>query len=488
MHDPARDARKVLRKIGASLVNTAPVAGDVDAFADAIEPERLDELLGAVEAPVRVRTLSDLVVTIAAEIGPKVGKITGGDTGNELHMLLLGLFVENELADSETLTIEKSLRRWCRSNERALKEIGFEEAQLQQFAVALSSRNIREAIHIVSSNGFRSNVEEFLREMDLGITKRYPEIRPEHVKKFHSSDRPLQFWTDIDRDGPLLFVVYYSGACTYKICFGCALPSLSSETPIESHRLIAQTDHVFDDLLFGKEKDGFSSVFLSNNGSLFDKPTFSATALHHAISRCLGEMPKLKRIVLETRAEFIDGAKLSAINELLSEYGSDVRIEIALGVEIFDEKLRNKVTKKGLTNRGLQRCIDLLGQYDMDLRCYFMLKPHPSMSDQDAYDDITGALDLLDEMSEKSGTRIVMHLNPTYAAIGTELETALADGSYTPPRLEELATFVEENDHRRTRIHIGLNDEGLAAKGGSFLRVESAAALEELKRHNMVAQ
>jgi radical SAM enzyme (TIGR01210 family) len=480
--------RMLLRRIGAPLVNVAPSdPSGTDAFLDNLKPEELEHTLSQGHVPYRVEGLQSLVSALGDCLRPRVDAATAMEKGDILKTLLIGLMVENYLSDTPGLTIEKSLRRWLQHRASDLERLGFDVLQTRQLAVCLSSRNIRGALHLVASVVFRMSMQDLLELLEVSLTQRYPELRPEHVKQAQSPDRPLQFWVDHDCDGPLLFIVYYSGACTYKICFGCALPSLSSEAPVAPHLLIAQTDHVLDDLLLEQELSRFASVFLSNNGSMFDRPTFSATALHHVISRCLGEMPRLQRIVLETRAEFLDDAKLEAINELRAEHGSNVRIEIALGVEVFDETLRNKIAKKGLSRRGIERCIQLLGKHDMDLRCYFMLKPHPSMTDEQAYADILGALDMLDEMSERTGTRIVMHLNPTYAAVGTDLETAFLEGRYDPPRLEDLERFLQRHAGRRTRVHIGLNDEGLAVDGGSFLRAESTSSLRSLRRHNMVS-
>ena len=153
------------------------------------------------------------------------------------------------------------------------------------------------------------------------------------------------------------------------------MPGIRRSRIATSHGFKWQTDHVFDRLLTGRERTAIRSLFLSNNGSMFDDPTFSPLALHHAVARAVEVFPNLGRIVIETRAEFVTDDKLSALVRLRGECGSDLRLELALGVEVFDDRLRNKVAHKGLSRRGIERLVETMGRHGFDLRCYFMLKP-----------------------------------------------------------------------------------------------------------------
>ena len=67
-----------------------------------------------------------------------------------------------------------------------------------------------------------------------------------------------------------------------------------------------------------------------------------------------------------------------------------------------------------------------------------------------------------------------MHLNPTYVASGTVLAEKFKAGQYSPPKLTDVAKAVLSGRQflksRRINIFVGLNDEGLAVEGGSFIR------------------
>jgi uncharacterized Fe-S cluster-containing MiaB family protein len=91
-------------------------------------------------------------------------------------------------------------------------------------------------------------------------------------------------------------------------------------------------------------------------------------------------------------------------------------------------------------------------------------------------------VDYLDSIAKKYSLEINMHLNPTYVATGTELAHAFSRGEYTPPTLESVRKAALHAKNTSVSVFIGLNDEGLAVPGGSFIRDgdrKLAALLEE---------
>jgi uncharacterized Fe-S cluster-containing MiaB family protein len=77
-----------------------------------------------------------------------------------------------------------------------------------------------------------------------------------------------------------------------------------------------------------------------------------------------------------------------------------------------------------------------------------------------------------------------MHLNPTYVAIGTALEQAFHKGGYTPPSLESLRQAVLTARDKKISVFVGLNDEGLAVPGGSFIREGDEALVKRFEQFN----
>ena len=126
----------------------------------------------------------------------------------------------------------------------------------------------------------------------------------------------------------------------------------------------------------------------------------------------------------------------------------------------------------------------MVGQYGYDLKCYFMQKPIPGMTDDEAVDDIQRAIDYLDQVSGRFGVSINMHLNPTFVARGTPLEGAFREGRFLPPRLLDVARAAGHARGKRVSVFLGLFDEGLAVPGGSFIRPGEEALVKHLEQFN----
>ena len=106
------------------------------------------------------------------------------------------------------------------------------------------------------------------------------------------------------------------------------------------------------------------------------------------------------------------------------------------------------------------------------------------MSNAEAVADIQDAIDYLSHLATKHDIQINMHLNPTYVAAGTALETAFREGRYTPPLLEDVAEAAYHARAKSVSTFIGLSDEGLAVEGGSFLLEDNQALVDKLERFN----
>ncbi len=326
---------------------------------------------------------------------------------------------------------------------------------------------------------------DLLASAGLDMPNRQPAPTPAIVKFFHPVDRPIQYWTSETVGGTVAFVVYFSPACTYRVCLGCALPDLSSQARIRPYDMIEQTDYVFRQALSEDELDKVRTLVISNNGSVLDEPTFPQSVLLHAIQVAAAKMPRLRRISLETRAEFVTLEQLQSIARVIEMSGSDdLGFELALGVEVFDLDLRNKRMRKGLSNKAIASLAGLLGQTGGWLRCYMMLKSVPGMTDEDAIADIDNARTFFEALAEEHGLDVLLHINPTYAAIGTELERAFKTGAFVPPDLNKMVDYLRRSPTRKVQLHFGLNDEGLATKGGSFINDANAEALKLLQRFN----
>lgn len=300
----------------------------------------------------------------------------------------------------------------------------------------------------------------------------------------HDDTRPLGYWFQESEDGLILFVVFYTLACRWSVCMGCNLPSLSAQYPVSHFSLVRQIDNLFFEPEIRSNQEKITKLIVSNNGSVLDEVTFPTTALMYLLAQVNIRLPRLSIISFESRPEYVDVKKLDLLARAISERPSPIEVEIAVGFEAFDERVRNKIFRKGLSLRSFENLIERMKRCNFRLKCYFMQKPVPGMSDGEALEDIRRSINYLHDLSVKSGLCINLHLNPTYVAQGTQLERSFLAEEYSPPYLEDVARAVLCARGKSISLFIGLNDEGLAVPGGSFLRPGDEALVAELEAFN----
>lgn len=301
----------------------------------------------------------------------------------------------------------------------------------------------------------------------------------------HNASVPAQMWFQEAPEGTVLFVVFYAKACRWSQCLGCNLSSKMSSRHVGHEDIIAQVNHLFADARVIAARGAIRKMIVSNNGSVLDRDTFPSAALMFLLAQIKLHLPGLSVLSLETRPEYVDRAALALIGKALAEGGGRTRLEIAVGFEAFDNYIRNDVFRKGLALKTVEQLAENMALYQHRLKYYFMQKPIPAMTDAEAVADIRQAIDYLASLSFRCGIDVNMHLNPTYAAAGTMLGNAFEQGAYTPPRLLDVAEAVRHARGKRLSVFIGLNDEGLAVQGGSFIRSGDESLLAALEQFNI---
>jgi len=300
----------------------------------------------------------------------------------------------------------------------------------------------------------------------------------------HDPHRPAQFWFQESDEGDILFVVFYSQACRWSRCLGCNLPARMSRQQIGFRALMAQVDHLFRQPDVTCRAGRLRKLIVSNNGSVLDQVTFSSTALMYLVAQANVHLPRLAVLTLETRVEYVEVEELEFLARALVEGETPSVLELGIGFEAFDDHTRNDLFLKGLRLADFERLCPMLAKHGFRLKCYFMQKPVPGMSDEEAVEDIRRAIDYLAGQAQAHGIRINLHLNPTYVAYGTVLEELFRRGGYSPPRLTDVARAVLHAEGRPLSVFVGLSDEGLACEGGSFIRPGDEALLAVLTEFN----
>ena len=300
----------------------------------------------------------------------------------------------------------------------------------------------------------------------------------------HDKSLPAQMWFQQSDEGQILFIVFYSQACRWSRCLSCNLPSKMSREHVDYKSLMAQIDHVFRDREVASRQGSIRKVIVSNNGSILDQATFSSTALVYLLAKLNLNLPNLAVVSIETRPEYVEIAELEFIARVLAEGDTPTHLEITIGFEAFDDHIRNDVYDKGLSLEAFERLMHKMAPYGYGLKCYFMQKPVPGITDAEAVADIQNAIEYLRRIAAENGIAVNMHLNPTYVAAGTMIEQAFREHRYTPPLLRDVAAAARRARGEPVSVFIGLTTEGLAVEGGSPIREGDEDLVKQLERFN----
>ena len=292
-----------------------------------------------------------------------------------------------------------------------------------------------------------------------------PKITPQWLQQYRSDEQPMEFWFYNAMRGKGLFLILYTPKCRYAKCSGCNLPSLSSSEPVTSPREIyQQADYVLEKSISVAEKASVKEVILSNNGNLFDIKTMPTLSLLYVVNALIESLPKLEKIIIESRIEYLNEHQLKTIQEILSGHDRDVKIEIALGFEIFDDEKRNGYYQKGFYLSALEKQMPLYAKYGISLKFYMMYKAVPEWDTQRSIEDINQAAVYAHELHDRYGVPINMHISPTYVATGTQLEKEYDAGNYVPPGVRDISMLCDAlKIFPNVSYYISLNDEGLSS-------------------------
>jgi len=143
--------------------------------------------------------------------------------------------------------------------------------------------------------------------------------------------------------------------------------------------------------------------------------------------------PTIEKLFVETKAEFITPNNIPILKEDVGEK----TLQVGIGFESVDERVRNKLLKKGTTRFEFERSVSILKKNKVQALAYVFLKP-VGLSEREAVEEAVNTIKYcfehgIDEVS----------LSCAFIQEGTEMYKHYREGSYTPPRLWSIIEVVK---------------------------------------------
>ena len=267
-----------------------------------------------------------------------------------------------------------------------------------------------------------------------------------------------------------LLIIFNTKRCKYQ-CHFCQLPAKSSPTLIPGREIVSQFSYVVKELKHSLSV--MDRVTFSNEGSVLDPATFPTEAMLE-IAEGVGEMRRVRTMVLETRLEFVDSNVLNQIREVAPR----VSLNILTGFETHDPYIREKVLYKREPLEVFERGLDHVAAAGAGLTAYVLFKPRWDMSDEEAVAEAEASIDYLAAQTKARGLSLSVRLNPMYAADGSKwARRAHNSPDYQPPRLTDVMRVAEKKRGEGVNIYIGMSTEGLDDGSNYMAREDYSSAL-----------
>ena len=255
----------------------------------------------------------------------------------------------------------------------------------------------------------------------MSLTRVIRDIREKQKTKYNPPDRPTAVWTgkDLLDSKPIaaLTIIFQTSGCRWGNCTMCGYVYDSARAPPSHDDLMKQFDYAITRC---KNEDFILKIFTS--GSFFDDSEITPGTRRLMLSR-LNEDVRVKKIIAETRPEYVTDEKLSEVKEVFSR-----KFEVAIGLETSSDLIRKDCINKGFSFSDFTLASRIAKKNDVTVKAYLMQKP-PFLSERIAMND------MINSINDAAPFAQTISMNLCNVQKGTLVDEMFERGDYRPPWL-----------------------------------------------------
>ena len=245
--------------------------------------------------------------------------------------------------------------------------------------------------------------------------------------------RPVSFWKedDIKRDRVVetATLILDTPGCYWSEKLGCSMCGYNNNvnrTAVGHMEYMEQLEAYLDRMR------GVEYIKIFTSGSFFDEKEIPMQTAYSIFEKIHYISPR-SRILVESRPEFINEKIIQEIKSIHED------IEVAIGIETTNDKIRAKLIRKGFTFDDFKASADILIDNGISLKSYLLMKP-PFLDERSAISDmVTSVRDLVKRFPEQT-----ISINPMNIQKRTVVEKLFQRGLYRTPWLWSLTKVMME--------------------------------------------
>jgi hypothetical protein len=238
-----------------------------------------------------------------------------------------------------------------------------------------------------------------------------------------------------------------------KGCTMCDFKRYAIKQPVKSEWLMKQFETVLVPI---KEDEQIEQIDLLTLGSfLHDKEV--PLQFQQEVMSMISNLKSIKKVVIESRTSYVSLDKLLFLKSFLRR---DQILELSVGVETSNDRLRQNVIRKGMSWSDLERTVRFCSEAGIQFQAYLLIGTQ-TLSVSDRISDAIQSAYRIAELCNRHNVVFRIAFEPVFITKGTELEELYINGKYTLVNLWEIVQVLKQTYHLGT-IFVGLSDEGLS--------------------------
>ncbi len=172
--------------------------------------------------------------------------------------------------------------------------------------------------------------------------------------------------------------------------------------------------------------------------------------------KMIADIPHIKRVSIESRAEYVTIEKLAECKKVLK----NKILDFGIGLESANDYVRNTVINKNLSKEDFEKTVMMLKESGCTLLVYLLIKP-PTLTESEAVDDAVQSAKYVFSVAKKYEINARVAFEPVFISEDSNLEKLYLQSEY---RMLNLWSVVEVilKTHQEGCIFVGLSDENLS--------------------------